>query len=162
MPASYVWKCDCGIEWKTFSDHRQKQVQLLIESEILALSVSPSDRFCRVHERIQNSPQMSLSGCTVVRMKITDNIRKKHTHSLRKAMKPVISLGLATGMALSEITEPLDESHAKPHVDPPEIAEQRQPVLRMVNIAAATSASESSPIHLMRTSWPTEKKNSGA
>ena len=29
MPACYVWKCDCGIEWKTFrSDDEQKQVHV--------------------------------------------------------------------------------------------------------------------------------------
>ena len=29
MPACYVWKCDCGIEWKTFhSDHEHKQIHL--------------------------------------------------------------------------------------------------------------------------------------
>jgi hypothetical protein len=29
MPACYIWKCDCGIEWKTFRSAReQKQVHV--------------------------------------------------------------------------------------------------------------------------------------
>jgi hypothetical protein len=29
MPACYVWKCDCGIEWKTFhSDDKPKQMHV--------------------------------------------------------------------------------------------------------------------------------------
>jgi len=29
MPACYVWKCDCGIEWKTFrSDDDKEQLHV--------------------------------------------------------------------------------------------------------------------------------------